>query len=127
MSGYTQAWLLIIAMGMGGGLALHRLLRFIAWPVVRWSLTFITVLLLVVPAPIPGHEGTWAPAFIVAVFELFFQIEGEPTSAILMLGVALGAGLALGVLTALFAKRLSKPAAPAAAADADQGRTASEL
>ena len=32
---------------------------------------------LTVPAPIPNYEGYFAPAYVVFIFETFFQIKGS--------------------------------------------------
>jgi hypothetical protein len=45
----------------------------------------LSVVLLMLPAPVPGFEGRWSLAFIVALFEGAFQHEGKPGQALKVL------------------------------------------
>lgn len=85
MSGYGWAWLIIGAAGLIGWLALVRLTRPLGASPVRWLLQALVLLWLLLPAPVPGHAGQWAPAFIVLIFESVFQRGGEPLPAALIL------------------------------------------
>lgn len=105
MSGYTQAWLLILAMCLGGGLVLYRLVRGIPWLSLRWSIVLGTVMLLATPAPVPGYSGHFAPAIIVGVFEAFFQTDGDPTLAFILLGAGLAVAVIVSVIISLLLKR----------------------
>ena len=57
----------------------------------RWFLVALIVLLFVLPAPVPNYSDAVAPAFIVMVFETFFQRSGAPEESMrrLLGGVAI--------------------------------------
>lgn len=104
MQNYTVAWTVVVLMAAGGGLALWLLLR--SWPSLslRLGIVVAVVCFFVTPTAVPRFEGTWAPAFVVAIFESFFQIEGEPVVAVL----SLLAGIFLGVTIAITVRRAFK-------------------
>ena len=57
-------------------------------------------LFFLVPAPVPGYSGYYAPAYIVLIFEAFFQIDGSPAFSGQILMVSL-----VGLMVVLFAGR----------------------
>lgn len=63
-----------------------------------WLRTLVLALMLT-PAPVPGFPGNFAPAYVVALFEALFQIEGAPQPALKLL---LAAGLAATAWAALW-------------------------
>jgi hypothetical protein len=67
----------------------------IGW--LRRSLCVLPALLLLVPAGIPDFPGNYAPAFVVAIFEALFQVDGQPLAATRMLILALVVGLLIVV------------------------------
>ena len=47
----------------------------------------------VTPAPLPAHEEKLAPAFVVVIFENFFQTQGKPKEAFWILTISISAVL----------------------------------
>ena len=45
---------------------------------------------LIIPAPIPNYQGYFAPAYVVFVFETFFQTKGSSAISGQVLSLALG-------------------------------------
>ncbi len=75
----------------------------------RAILRWLPPLLLVVPAAVPGHDGAYAPAFVVLAFEWLFQADGRPLGAlrVLLVTAALGLLALLGIYRRL-ATRVAK-------------------
>ncbi len=95
---YDIAWLVIVAAGLLGSAFLFLLTRGIGSPGLRWMVRVLPLMLMVVPAPVPGYAGQLAPAFVVLIFESLFQRAGAPgTAAGILLATAL-IGLALGLI-----------------------------
>ena len=63
----------------------------------RDLLRLVVAATLLVPAGAGSLEGAYAPAWIVFVFEIFLQTEGDPVSAMMMLT----AGWVLAIVAAL--------------------------
>lgn len=122
MSGYGWAWLIIGAAGLIGWLALMRLTRPLGASPVRWLLQGLVLLWLLLPAPVPGHTGQWAPAFIVLIFESVFQRGGEPLPAALILLFGSLVVLLLVMLLALRRRRATGGEDSARAAPLEQER-----
>ena len=95
----TSAWTLIAAGGLVGGLCFYYL-----WvlcfrnssqkrrsKVKRFGLYLATALtcFFVTPAPLPAHGGRLAPAFVVVIFENFFQTQGSPEEAVWVLTICI--------------------------------------
>ena len=95
MSGYSLAWWLVGLAGLGGLFGLYMLLRQYSRRFPLALLVCVLAAVLFVPAPVPNYEGQWAPAFVVAIFEGFFQLEGRPGQALQILTAALLFGLVL--------------------------------
>ncbi len=99
MDGYVLAWLVIVVAAAAGALSLWFFAaRWIAAPVRLWLVVFALAFFLL-PAPIPQVPGGWAPAFVIAIFELLFQIDGQPQQSLVILGVGLGTVAVLCVLS----------------------------
>ena len=84
----SLAWGVVLLAGALGTLALYLLTRKLPWDWLRTLLCWLVPVLLIVPAPVPHFAGNYAPAFIVVVFEAFFQRDGNAVEA---LGWLLGA------------------------------------
>ena len=83
---YSSAWLAIFAAALLGALCLNSLLKriggvhSITGRCLRWAV--VTVLAaFTVPVAVPDAEQINAPAFIVLLFESFFQAQGDPAQA----------------------------------------------
>ena len=98
MSGYTIAWLVITLCTAGGLVGLALLSRRYRW---NWAKILILAGLaafFVTPAPVPGYDGHLAPAFVVMVFEGFFQTDGAPAVSLRMLLLSITITLTLTAL-----------------------------
>lgn len=60
----------------------------------------VVALFFLVPAPVPGYSGYYAPAYIVLIFESLFQIEGSPAYSGQILTLSL-----VGLMVIFFAGR----------------------
>ena len=49
----------------------------------------------VTPAPLPAHDEQLAPAFVVVIFEKFFQTQGRPEEAFWILTISVSTLLLL--------------------------------
>ena len=100
MTDEALAWWLISLSGVVCVAAVGMLLRRSVRPVLLWPALSVLAVLLLLPAPHPGSEGTYAPAFVIALFEGVFQASGQPTTALrlllagLLVAMVLSAGIA---------------------------------
>ena len=88
MTSYSWAWLIIIVAGCVGVMGTYMLIRFVVSEFIRVLVCGLVLALLLTPAPVPGHPSSYAPAFIVAIFEGVLQSGGNPGVALrqLLLG-----------------------------------------
>ena len=93
------AWILIAAGGLVGGLCFYYSVllcfrnssekrrskgkRFGLYLAAALTCFFIT------PAPLPAHNEQFAPAFVVVIFENFFQTQGNPEEAFWILTISI--------------------------------------
>ena len=99
----TAAWILIAAGGLVGGLCFYYLVALCLrnssdkqrLKVRRFGLYLSAALIcfFVTPAPLPAHEEKLAPAFVVVIFENFFQTQGKPEEAFWILTISISAVL----------------------------------
>ena len=101
----TAAWILIAAGGLIGGLCFYYLV--VLWfgnsadkrrsKVKRFGLYLAAALtcFFVTPAPLPAHDEQLAPAFVVVIFENFFQTQGRPEEAFWILTISVSTLLLL--------------------------------
>jgi hypothetical protein len=89
MENFTTAWVVIVVAGLIGAFGLSRLLKNLRWQLFRWLASLMALTFFVTPAPIPNFDDAVAPAFLVLVFEAFFQTNGEPAVSLRILGLAL--------------------------------------
>lgn len=105
---YSTAWIVIGGAGFIGALSLNSLLKRIGGnhSVFGRSLRFAIVLTIfvafVMPVSVPAAPQVFAPAFIVWLFEAFFQSQGNPEQAqrimLFQLPLVLGGALILGIM-----------------------------
>jgi len=101
-------WILIVAAAGGGAAAMYFLLRASPHKLIRDLLIGSMLGVFLLPAPVPGFPGHIAPAFVVAIFEMFMQIDGKPAVALRILGLGLLA--IIGLILAFHRLKLrSKP------------------
>lgn len=96
MSGQSIAWTIIGFATLLGAVAMWvTFSRHQIGGLLRTSIVTLLIALFLVPAPVPNYETELAPAFIVLIFETFFQIEGQPQGSIrnLLIGFVMALGL----------------------------------
>ncbi len=108
MTGYQIAWSIIAVAGLGGALALWQLLKRVRWGLLPWLAITVSLTFFLVPVPVPNFPHQLAPAFVVAIFEMFFQIDGQPQASLRVLGLSLGAVALVTVFVYFFAQRRRK-------------------
>ena len=88
---YGLAWLVVFGAGLATLAFWFLLTRPVPWFWLRTTLRCVVAGWLLLPAPVPNYPGQYAPAFVVALFELVFQKEGQPAQAlqILLLGTVI--------------------------------------
>ena len=101
----TTAWILIAAGGVLGGWCFYYLVVLCfrnssdkrRSKVKRFSLYLAAALtcFFVTPAPLPAHDEQLAPAFVVVIFENFFQTHGRPEEAFWILIISISTLLLL--------------------------------
>ena len=101
----TVAWILIAAGGLVGGLCFYYSVALclrnssdkLRSKVKRFGLYLAAALIcfFVTPAPLPAHEEKLAPAFVVVIFENFFQTQGKPKEAFWILTISISTLLLL--------------------------------
>ena len=99
----TTAWILIAAGGLLGGSCFYYLVVLCfrnssdkrRSKVKRFGLYLAAALtcFFVTPAPLPAHDEQLAPAFVVVIFENFFQTQGKPKEAFWILTISISAVL----------------------------------
>lgn len=84
---YSSAWLAIVAAAFVGALCLNSLLkricgvRSLTGRSLRWAIVMTVLAAFTLPVALPNAEQINAPAFIVLLFESFFQTQGDPAQA----------------------------------------------
>jgi hypothetical protein len=106
------AWVVVAVVAPVALFALHRATRGARFGLLRRCVLTVGAFWMLLPAPVPGHPGHHAPAWIVFLLEWGFQRSGQPaTSAMILSGGTLVA-LAVALVWWLIGRRR-----PAAAAD----------
>ena len=74
----------------------------------RFGLYLAAVLtcFFVTPAPLPAHDEQLAPAFVVVIFENFFQTQGRPEEAFWILTISVATLLLLLFLVSKVIERV---------------------
>ncbi|MEM9622985.1 MAG: hypothetical protein AAF993_15145 [Pseudomonadota bacterium] len=112
MTDYQIAWLVIGGAALGGLVSVWFLLRRSRWGLLPWLAMSLCLTFFVVPVQVPNYPDQLAPAFVVAIFEMFFQIDGQPQASLRMLGLSLGFVALATVLIYFFAQRRTSPEPP---------------
>ncbi len=67
----------------------------------KWVVRLIPPVAMLLPVGVPGSQGFYAPAIIVAPFEKYLQEDGDPTNAIARLTLVIAALVGLISLAAV--------------------------
>ena len=76
---YQLSWVVLSAGSLAVSLAIYYWLISRFTKVAGFFYSALLCVFLLVPAPVPNYESFYAPAYIVYIFETFFQIKGAPT------------------------------------------------
>ena len=79
------AWTAALAAALLAFVGIWRLTRTLRSRFLRIWLRALSLVLMLTPAPVPKFEGHYAPAYIVALFEAVFQLQGEPAQSVKLL------------------------------------------
>jgi len=96
--GSLFAWTTILLCAGVGVFVLYYLLKSNDNRLICNILVALVFVFFTVPAPVPEHTEQLAPAFVVCLFEAFFQIDGAPAVSSRILLVALLATAAVAGL-----------------------------
>ncbi len=86
---YQLSWVLLSAGALTVSLVIYYWLISRFTKVTGFFYSAVLCLFLLVPAPVPNYENFYAPAYVVYIFETFFQIKGAPalSGQILLLSI----------------------------------------
>ena len=112
MSGQTIAWMIIGSATLLGAVAMWvTFSRHQVGGLLRTSIVALLIVLFIVPAPVPNYESELAPAFIILIFETFFQTEGQPQGSMRNLLIGFVIALCLSFLAHYLFRRFAPTAA----------------
>ena len=126
MSAYAIAWMVIIAAALIGGFGLWRLCARSRFGLLPWLATALAVTFFLTPITVPNYPQQMAPAFVVAVFELLFQTNGEPQASLRLLGLSMTAVSLLTLVLYFFLQRPAKSTKVQPTADTDNKTAAAQ-
>ena len=89
------AWLIATGAGMATLFCIYVLTRPMHTGFLKTWLRCVSMVALLLPAPVPGHGSYYAPAFVVALFEAALQSDGEPAPALGLLAAGIATVTAL--------------------------------
>ena len=108
---YAGVWVVVVLLAGLSAAGWYMLMRSLASIYARALVPAAWLALMLVPAPVPGFAGNWAPAFVVVIFEGLFQAEGEPWLAFRLLLAGVCLAVAVASLTILILRRRQQPTA----------------
>ena len=106
---YGDVWLIVVAAGVLSAGGWFMLIRTFAPVYVQVLVPAVWLAALLVPAPVPGYSGNFAPAFVVLLFEGLFQAEGDPGLALRFLLAGVFVAVAGVSLTFVLLRRRRQP------------------
>lgn len=113
---YPQVWMLVLGLAVLAAAGTYGLIHRFERRWLRLLLCLLVFVWLIVPAPVPNFPGSYAPAFVVLIFEGLFQSGGDILPATLVLSGATVLAIVIVVaLTRLFpqaAQPLPSPSPP---------------
>jgi hypothetical protein len=113
-----NAWIVVSLAAGVGSIGLFFLTRGFS---PRWLRLLVRLLIpvwLVLPAPVPQFPGSYAPAFLIALFEGLFQVDGQPGQSLRLLLLASVVILVAVVGWSVYRMRRDSALRTAGAADA---------
>src|SRR4051794_40219508 len=84
----TVAWSVVLVAGIGALIGVFALTRHLETTWVRWLVRTLAAVWLLLPWKIQVVEDNYAPAFIVALFEGVFRVQGNPRPPLMVLALA---------------------------------------
>ncbi|MEM6709493.1 MAG: hypothetical protein AAF648_11960 [Pseudomonadota bacterium] len=108
VDGYGIAWLVVFGAGLVTLGCWFMLTRAIGYSWLRTTLRCLVAGWILLPAPVPGFDGQYAPAYIVVLFEAVFQKTGSPDEALRILLIGTLVILALLAVPALLRRVLRR-------------------
>mgnify|MGYP003315241908 CR=1 FL=1 len=95
MTPYWIGWVVLVGASFSVSLVVFYWLRLLLGFFSSFLTSTLLFVLLTFPAPIPNYEGYFAPAYVVLIFETFFQIKGSSMMSGQVLVLALFSALIL--------------------------------
>ena len=89
MTPYLVGWSILIGSSFLLSLVVFFWSRLVFGFFSGFLLSTLVFVFLTIPAPIPNYQGYFAPAYVVFIFETFFQTKGSSTISGQVLIVAL--------------------------------------
>ena len=79
MTPYLIGWSILISASFLLSLVVFFWSRSVLGFFSGFLLSTMVFVFLIIPAPIPNYQGYFAPAYVVFIFETFFQTKGSST------------------------------------------------
>lgn len=114
-----QVWYIVGSACLVMLLMVVYLTRRIPWWWLKSLLRALVAVWFLVPAMVPGQAGSYAPAFVIALFETFLQAQGTPEAAIRTLVSVSVAVLAMVLLAAIVRWFIQRPRLTGAPANSE--------
>ena len=109
--GYTYAWVVVLVSGFIGAFGLWKLCSRSRFGLLKWLASMVALAFFLTPVAVPNYPEQIAPAFVVAVFEILFQTNGEPQGSLRILGLSL-ATVSLATIVIYYLTQRSKAPDP---------------
>ena len=105
MTPYDYAWVVILICAAIGAFGLWKLCARTRFGLLPWLASSLALTFFLTPITVPNYPQQMAPAFVVAIFELLFQTNGEPQASLRLLGISLGTISLLTLVVYFFAQK----------------------
>ncbi|MEM7097006.1 MAG: hypothetical protein AAF541_02015 [Pseudomonadota bacterium] len=88
---YIYAWVVILGAAAVGAFGLWKICAKSRFGLLKWLASAVALAFFLTPVAVPNYPDQIAPAFVVAIFEILFQTNGEPQGSLRILGLSLTA------------------------------------
>ena len=105
MTSYDYAWIIIAIAALFGAFGLWKLCARTRFGLLPWLASALALTFFLTPITVPNYPEQMAPAFVVALFEMLFQANGEPQASLRLLGISLGVVSLLTLVVYFFAQK----------------------